>query len=57
MSDDAIEVVRLTVEVQANGTVRDEQGWIVGKAYDEWMRYRWKLLESGRCPCCGKEDA
>lgn len=56
MSDNTVEVVTLTVKVQANGIVRDEQGWIVGNAYDEWMRYRWKLLESGRCPCCGKED-
>ena len=60
MSDNTVElveVVRLTVVVQENGIVRDERGLVVGRADDDWMRYRWKLLESGHCPCCGREDA
>lgn len=54
MSGDSCKVVRLDgVEVQENGIIRDSSGWIIGKADIEWMRYSWRMLESGICPCCG----
>ena len=54
MSGDYCETVVLNgVEVQENGIIRDERGWIIGRADDEWMRYQWRMLESGICPCCG----
>ena len=55
MSCDECKVVRLQAEVQENGIIRDEHGWIIGRADDEWMRYQWQLLETGRCPLCGRE--
>lgn len=23
--------------------------------FDEWMRYTWRMLVSGICPCCGRK--
>lgn len=55
---DSVKAVRLDgVEVQANGVIRDSRGWIVGHADNEWMRYQWCMLESGKCPCCGRKVA
>lgn len=42
------------VEVQENGIIHDNRGWIIGRADNEWMRYQWRMLESGICPCCGR---
>ena len=54
MSDEICKVVRLDgVEVQDNGIIRDSRGWIIGRADDDWMRYQWRMLDSGICPCCG----
>lgn len=54
MSDDYIKVIIVDgVEIQENGIIRDKRGWIIGRADDEWMRYQWRMLESGTCPCCG----
>lgn len=54
MSDDSIKVVRLDgVEVQENGIILDSRGWIIGRANDDWMRYQWRMLDAGICPCCG----
>lgn len=56
MSGDCCKAVRLDgVEVQENGIIRDSRGWIIGHADTEWMRYQWRMLESGVCPCCGRE--
>ena len=53
---DSCGVVRLDgVEVQENGIIRDARGWIIGRADTEWMRYQWRMLMSGVCPCCGCE--
>lgn len=50
---DSCEVVRLDgVEVQQNGIIRDARGWIIGRADTEWMRYQWRMVVSGVCPCC-----
>ena len=50
---DICEIVRLNgVEIQQNGIIRDAHGWIIGKADTEWMRYQWRMLMSGVCPCC-----
>ena len=55
MSGDCCKCVMLdSVEVQENGIIRDSRGWIIGRADDEWMRYQWRMLESGICPCCGR---
>lgn len=55
MSDDICKVVRLdNVEIQENGIIRDGRGWIIGKADAEWMRYQWRMLDAGICPCCGR---
>lgn len=43
------------VEVQENGIIRDSRGWIIGRADSDWMRYQWRMLESGICPCCGRD--
>ena len=52
---DSCEVVRLDgVEVQQNGIIRDNRGWIIGRADTEWMRYQWRMMMSGVCPCCGR---
>ena len=54
MSEDCCKIVVLErVEVQENGIIRDERGWIVGHADTEWMRYQWRMLDAGICPCCG----
>ena len=54
MSDEVCKVVRLDgVEVQENGVIRDSRGWIIGRADPEWMRYQWRMLDAGICPCCG----
>lgn len=54
MSGDCCKYVVLDgVEVQENGIIRDKCGWIIGRADTEWMRYQWRMLESGVCPCCG----
>lgn len=56
MSGDSCKVVRLkNVEVKENGIISDERGWIIGRADDEWMRYQWRMLDAGICPCCGKK--
>lgn len=56
MSGDSIKVVRLDgVEVQENGIIRDERGWIIGRANDDWMRYQWRMLDTGICPLCGEQ--
>lgn len=56
MSGECCKVVILdSVEVQENGIIRDKRGWIIGQADNEWMRYQWRLLESGICPCCGRD--
>lgn len=53
---DSFDVVKLYgVEVQENGIIRDSRGWIVGKADTTWMRWQWRMLISGVCPCCGRE--
>lgn len=52
---DSCDTVRLTVEIQKNGLIRDEHGWVIASANDDWMRYQWKMLASGSCPCCGRE--
>lgn len=58
MSGDCCKVVRMDgVEVQENGIIRDSRGWIIGHADTEWMRYQWRMLESGICPCCGRDLA
>lgn len=50
MSGDVCKTVRLDgVEVQENGIIRDSRGWIIGRADTEWMRYTWRMLESGYC--------
>lgn len=55
---DSCEVVRLDgVEVQQNGIIRDNRGWIIGRADTEWMRYQWRMVVSGVCPCCGRKVA
>lgn len=46
--------IKMEVEVQENGIIRDSRGWIIGHADIEWMRYQWRMLDSGICPCCGK---
>lgn len=55
MSGDICKTITLCVEVQENGIIRDDRGWIIGRASDEWMRYHWHMLESGVCPCCGRQ--
>lgn len=56
MSGDCCKCIVLNgVEVQENGIIRDRRGWIIGRADDEWMRYQWRMLESGVCPCCGND--
>jgi hypothetical protein len=55
MNEDMCKTVTLYVVVEENGIIRDDKGWIVGRASDEWMRYHWLMLESGICPCCGRE--
>lgn len=56
MSGDCCKFVVLDgVEVQENGIIRDKRGWIIGRADVEWMRYQWRMLESGICPCCGRD--
>ena len=56
MSGDCIKTVIIDgVEIQENGIIRDSRGWIIGQADDEWMRYQWRMLESGICPCCGRD--
>ena len=56
MNEECFKVVILDgVEVKENGIIRDRRGWIIGRADDEWMRYQWRLLESGICPCCGRD--
>ncbi len=52
-SDD-IPTLRETVEIQENGIIRDDKGWIVGYAEDSWMRYHWNMKMHGTCPCCGR---
>ena len=53
---DSCEAIRLDgVEVQQNGIIRDNRGWIIGRADTEWMRYQWRMLMSGVCPCCGRK--
>ena len=47
--------IKMEVEVQENGIIRDSRGWIIGRADTDWMRYQWRMLDSGICPCCGKE--
>ena len=55
MSGDICEVVRLDgVEVQKNGIIRDSSGLIIGRADDEWMKYQWRMLNTGVCPCCNQ---
>ena len=50
------EVVRLDgVVVQENGIIRDNRGWIIGRANTDWMRYQWRMIVSGVCPCCERE--
>lgn len=49
-----IPVLRETVEIQENGIIRDDKGWIVGYAEDSWMRYHWNMKMHGTCPCCGR---
>ena len=56
MSGDYIKTVMIDgVEIQENGIIRDKRGWIIGRADDEWMCYQWRMLESGICPCCGRD--
>lgn len=56
MSGDICKAVTLDgVEVQENGIIRDNRGWIIGHADIEWMRYTWRMLVSGVCPCCGRK--
>lgn len=56
MNGDECKVVTLhEIEVQENGIIRDEYGWIIGRADDEWMRYQWRFLQTGRCPLCGRK--
>ena len=56
MSSEICKVVRLNgVEIQENGIIRDERGWIIGRANEEWMRYQWRMLDAGICPCCGRK--
>ena len=56
MNSDFIKTVTLNgIEIQENGIIRDSRGWIIGRADTEWMRYQWRMLESGICPCCGKD--
>lgn len=57
MSDCVMEsckAIKMEVEVQENGIIRDSRGWIIGHADTEWMRYQWRMMDSGICPCCGK---
>lgn len=53
MSGDCIKRLKLEVEIQQNGIIRDARGWIIGNADAGWMRYQWRMLTSGVCPCCG----
>lgn len=56
MSEDSCKVVKLDgVEVQQNGIIFDSRGWIIGRADNDWMRYTWRMLVSGICPCCGQK--
>ena len=56
MSNNTLKVVRLNgVEIQENGIIRDERGWIIGRADEEWMRYQWRMLDAAICPCCGRK--
>lgn len=47
--------IEIQVEIQDNGIIRDSRGLTVGHADTDWMRYKWRMLESGVCPCCGRE--
>ena len=51
---EGIKCIRIEVEVQENGIIRDMRGWLIGRADEGWMRYQWRMLDSGICPCCGK---
>ena len=53
MSGDVCKSLWLRVEIQDNGIIRDDRGLIIGRADDGWMRYRWQLINTGVCPCCG----
>lgn len=54
MSFDCQKAIQLhSVIVQENGIIRDERGWIIGRADKDWMRYQWRMIDSGICPCCG----